>query len=155
MKRLAIVFMCLVVAPMASASSDLAQSWAAKAGDLYLQTTAQMQANTAPLSDDYVTELERFAYTASQLAVWNDKDGGAKDLGCIFRGIAEDVEVQLDLLIQAPTAREQQNALKRLTALLDDAQQIGPAAAAAAERGSSNAEAPAACPANPYLKIGN
>lgn len=159
MKRLALSLLCLVAAPLASASPELAHSWSAKAGDLYLQTTEQMHvakhSGKQSLNAGYVVELERFAYTASRLGAWNDAEGGAKDLGCIFRGMAEDVEVQLDTLTDKPAPRDQLSALKRLSALLDDAQQIGPAAASAAKHAQTSTQAPAACPANPMLKIRN
>ncbi len=157
MKRLALSLLCLVAAPMASASPELAHSWSAKAGDLYLQTAEHMRGakhgGKHSLDAGYVVELERFAYTASRLGAWNDAESGAKDLGCIFRGMAEDVEVQLDALIDAPAPRDKITALKRLSALLDDAQQIGPAAASAAKHAKTGTHAPAACPANPMLKI--
>ncbi len=159
MKHFVLSLLCLAAAPLANASPELAQTWSAKAGDLYLQTTEHMQAykysSRPPLEDSYVVELERFAYTAAQLGSWNDAEGGAKDLGCIFRGMAEDIEVQLDTLTGKAQQNEQIAALKRLSALLDDAQQIGPAAASAVLNADNTGETPAACPANPMLKIGN
>lgn len=159
MKRLVLSLICLAAAPLASASPELANTWSAKAGDLYLQTTAQMQTTKrtgkTDLDNAYIDDLERFASTASRLGAWNDAEGGAKDLGCIFRGMAEEVEVQLDEIMAESTPRARLAALKRLSTLLDDAQQIGPAAAWAAQHPAAGTDAPASCPANPMLKIVN
>lgn len=155
---LAIIALGLAV-PTAHASPELANQWAAQAGQLYTVTLDQMQSlerkgyRHAP--NTYETDLARFGATAGRLAAWNDDTSGAADLGCIFRGIAEDVDHQIEALETANSDHARRTALTRIARLLNDAQDIGPAAAYAATHPKDAGAAPQSCPANPYLEIGN
>ncbi|MEZ5947223.1 MAG: hypothetical protein R3C13_14785 [Hyphomonas sp.] len=159
MKRLFVPILLSALAFPATASPELAESWGAEAAALYSETTglldtARMGERPA-LEDAYLIDLERFAMTATRLGSWNDEVSGAKDLGCIFRGMAEEAEVQLTALEGAETVRASETALKRLVTLFDDAQEISVAAAWAARHGGALPKAddgiPAACPANPAM----
>ncbi|MEZ5998596.1 MAG: hypothetical protein R3B98_07880 [Hyphomonas sp.] len=160
LKRLfAPVLLAALAALPAAASPELAEIWGAKAAALYSETTDLLDtARTGErpaLDDGYLIDLERFAMTATRLGSWNDEVSGAKDLGCIFRGMAEEAEVQLNALEGAGSATASEAALKRLVTLFDDAQEISVAAAWAARHGgalpNANDGVPAACPANPAM----
>lgn len=141
----------------AFASPELAEAWGVKASSLYGETVALLDAakagETPALTDDYVSELERFAVTAHRLGTWNDTVKGAGDFGCIFRGMSEEAELQLSTIETAVAASERAPALKRLVAMFDDAQIISAAAAHAARNGKSarTDDGPRACPANPAM----
>lgn len=119
----------------ASADADLAEAWGARAAELHADTLALRSSGTMPA--DYVVALSRFAVTAGRLGHWMEQ-AGEGDLGCIFRGMAEEAEIQLYAMEQ-PSERAQ--AVERLTVLFDDAQFMSAAAASAARRAGT---APAA-----------
>jgi hypothetical protein len=79
------------------------------------------------LSPALVLDLQRFGLNASRLALEIDQGGGPADLGCIFRGMAEETDVQLKAVAAASTGAAQADALKRLSAMLRDANEIAPA----------------------------
>ena len=157
MKRLIIVA-TLVFAPMANASPELAEQFGVKAGGLYQETVAFANrlhgGGEAQLSEAYAEELAIFAGTALKLGSWSDAQAGASDFGCIFRGMAEEADVQLSELEEATTTAQKSAALSRLIAMFDDAQAIAVAAAHAArrfetEKGGNYIAAAPSCPANP------
>ncbi|MCA8902617.1 MAG: hypothetical protein KDA53_15360 [Hyphomonas sp.] len=159
LKRLLAPLALAALALPASASPELAELWGVKAAGLYSDTVVlldEARTGAAPaLEDGYIIDLERFAVTATRLGSWNDQVSGAKDLGCIFRGMAEEAEIQLGALEGARSVRDRESALRRLVTLFDDAQDISAAAAWAARHGgqlpNANDGAPAACPANPAM----
>jgi len=153
MKRL---FACLILgaAPLsANASPELTETWGARAALLYEDTTALLSlaraGKEAPLDAAYIDETITFASTAMQLGSWIDTTDSAKDFGCIFRGMAEEADVQLTEVEEAVTKADRVAALSRLTVMFDDAQTIAAAAAHAARSGApvKGAEV-ASCAAN-------
>ena len=73
--------------------------------------------------------LQRFGVASSQLSTEMKTYDGAKDLVCIFRGMSEETGKQLTSLNDARTGADQSDALTRLVMMLDDATQVGEAAA--------------------------
>ncbi|MEZ5955397.1 MAG: hypothetical protein R3C13_13960 [Hyphomonas sp.] len=159
LKRLIVPIALAALALPAAASPELAESWGARAAALYTESVGYLdtaRTGEAPtLPDHYLIDLERFSATATRLGTWNDQVSGAKDLGCIFRGMAEEAEVQLTALEAAKSADASETALKRLVTLFDDAQEISVAAAWAARHDGQMPDGsdgvPAACPANPAM----
>lgn len=156
LKHLISLLLFASMAPVALASPDLAETWGAKAGDLYSSTLVMLDAGKSNgLTDDYIVGVERFALTATRLGTWNDDSHGPADFGCIFRGMAEDAEHQLDALETTSSATDREAALKRLIGMFDDAQAISAAAAHAARYGAAIPAAdgaPTMCAANPAFK---
>ncbi len=155
LKRLIPALLGLALAQTAAASPELAEVWGTKAGDLHAQSAVLRDANDAHLPQNYVRELERFAITATRLGTWNDEQGGAADLGCIFRGMAEEAELQLMALEDAKGPAARDVAFNRLVSMFDDAQVISKAAVLAARGESAQTPArtaddsiPQPCPAN-------
>ena len=134
MKRL-IASLVLVALPFsAAASPDLARDWGTKASALY-EDTIELLESDADIPDSYETEIGRFALTAGRLGSWIDGSGGPSDLGCIFRGMAEEGETQLMALESAETPDAREDSLKRLATMFSDAEAIAAAAALSAEKG--------------------
>lgn len=155
MKRLLAILALSLLPFSAAASPQLANEWGAKASELYGETAALIEASdageTVRVPDAYSTEIGRFSVMAGRLGAWIDGNDGPSDLGCIFRGMAEEGETQLTALDEAATADETHAALKRLATMFSDAEAI--AAAAAHSGGEADAPAPTAhatsCAANP------
>lgn len=141
----------LTLASPAQASPETAEDWGIKASALYRATADLLSAvkdnRKIDLPSDYTADLARFSVIAGRLAVWVDTSGGAKDFGCIYRGMAEEAEVQLDALEMAVTQAQATAALTRLASLLDDAQSIAVATVHAARTGTSAAPS-GHCPAS-------
>ena len=157
MRRLIIAF-SLAIAPLAHASPELADQFGVKASGLYADTVSlanQMKTGAeAELSEAYIDELSVFAGTALKLGSWSDAQAGAADFGCIFRGMAEEADVQLIELEEAASSAQKSAALSRLIAMFDDAQSIAAAASHAArrfekEKGGNRVAAAPSCAANP------
>lgn len=100
----------------------------------------------APLAADLVDGLHRFGFNTARLATEIDARRGAADLRCIFRGMAEETDVQLKAAATAPTGAQQAAALLRLSGMLRDAAEIVPAANANAASAGARA-AFGSCPA--------
>lgn len=136
MKRLVLSFATLLLAQMAHATPETAEHWGERAESLHVSTLAMLHdvkaGKPTDLSATYVDELTRFAITAGRLAVWVDETGGAEDFGCIYRGMAEEAELQLYALEAASTDAAAATALTRIAGMLDDAQMIAIASANAA-----------------------
>lgn len=155
MKRLLMILALAALPFSAAASPQLANEWGAKASELYGETVALIEASdegdAITVPDAYGTEIGRFAVMAGRLGSWIDGNDGPSDLGCIFRGMAQEGETQLTALDTAATADETHAALKRLATMFSDAEVI----AAAASRSGADAGAPAvsshaaSCAANP------
>ncbi|WP_300393713.1 hypothetical protein [Henriciella sp.] len=153
MKRLLVAIAAAALPFTASASPELVGDWGAKASDLRDETASLIahidEAGTADIPDSYEIEILRFAAAAQQLGHWVDGNDGPSDLGCIFRGMAEEGEVQLDALSDAETPRTTRQSLVRLATMFSDAEVI-----AVAATHSSSHEAPAvqteiaSCPAS-------
>ncbi|MEO1642085.1 MAG: hypothetical protein AAFR74_02030 [Pseudomonadota bacterium] len=118
----------------AKASPDMAELWGKEAASLEKQT-ADLIANidmggAHQMPDSYVIDVSRFGRMAHGLAIWNDTSGGAKDLGCIFRGMATESEDQTMDLLDVEDNLTARDHLKRLESMFSDAQLIARAAAA-------------------------
>jgi hypothetical protein len=74
-----------------------------------------------------ISDLQRFGLAASRLSVEIDQRGGPTDLRCIFRGMAEETNLQLKATSTASTGTAQSQALSRLSHTLKDAVEIAPA----------------------------
>ena len=148
MVKLLYLALCLAfIAPGALADeTDLAREWGAKAGFLYEDTAAGLQGGALP--PRYEDDLMRFAVTADRLGAWIDATGRPHDLGCIFRGMADEAELQLSQL-QTPSTRTA--ALRRLATMFNDAENIGLAASYA--QSGAETDAPMSCPANPVAAL--
>ena len=148
---LALALSTLALTSPASASPETAEDWGVKASALYGKTTALLSAlnekEPSPLEEGYINELAHFSVIAGRLAIWVDTSGGAKDFGCIYRGMAEEAELQLETLESAKTRVEAKAALTRIATMLDDAQSIAVASAYAARHGDEKA-ATGHCPAS-------
>lgn len=99
-----------------------------------------------PLDPHVVADLQKLAVNASQLSIRIDAGGGPTDLRCIFRGMAEETDVQLKAAAAAPTNTVQADALARISHMLDDAVLIAPAVKLS-DAPPAKAGAIAACPA--------
>lgn len=139
--------LCLTFAlPAAQADeADLAREWGAKAGMMYEDTAAGLQGAVLPAR--YEDDLARFAVTADRLGAWIDETGRPHDLGCIFRGMADEAELQLGAL-SVPASRSA--ALRRLATMFNDAENIG-LAASYARPGEVSEEK--SCRANPEAAL--
>ncbi|MDJ0920455.1 MAG: hypothetical protein QNI84_04965 [Henriciella sp.] len=128
MKRIVAALTLLLLPLSAAASPELALQWGHKAGDLRIETSElihQVDTGEQPaFSADYLYEIERFAMTASRLSHWVDQTGKAPDLGCIFRGMASEGELQLDALDTALDRAQTRAALARLVSMFSDAEMI-------------------------------
>ncbi|WP_300379266.1 hypothetical protein [Henriciella sp.] len=145
MKRMLLALAAAALPFSAAASPELATQWGVKASDLREDTASLISvieaSGTVNVPSDFETEIARFSMTASRLGSWIDGNGGPSDLGCIFRGMAEEGEVQLDALDTADSARETHTSLKRLAAMFSDAETIAVAAAQSAGQDGPAAEA--------------
>lgn len=134
-KSLILALAALVFSQAALASPELARAW----GEEAMALRTALQAERAALRLDprrtdlpgTVTRagLMRFAGQADGLAHAIDTGEGPKDLACIFRGMSEEVGVQLDVLDQ-PTATpaERLRSIERLLKAADDAVAVADAA---------------------------
>ena len=151
LKRIVLSFALLSMAQLAHASPETAENWGERAEHLHITTLNMLNAVEAGqptnLNAIYIDELTRFAITAGRLAIWVDETGGAKDFGCIYRGMAEEAELQLYALEDAPADAAAITALNRIASMLADAQMIAIASAHAA-RTRPASEAPGQCTFN-------
>ena len=152
MKRLVLAIAAAILPFTASASPQLASDWGIKASGLHDATVnliAAMDASgQSDIPADYEIEIERFAMAATRLGHWIDGNKGPSDLGCIFRGMAEEGEVQLDALNDAGNAADKRRSLVRLATMFSDAEAIAVAAIHAADHDTPAAPAglEASCP---------
>ncbi len=138
--------------PMAHANPDLARSWSEEANLL------EAQINTSPeggLSPELKASIARFGRIAGRLA----ESGSAEnplphDLGCIFRGMEEETDLQLSHLTPDASAEAISAARVRLAKMFDDAVDVGQSAALALEAGVAldqsvqAGDEPGQCPAD-------
>ena len=143
LKQLICAALLGITASTAAASPETAENWGVQASDLYntVQELLEQQNvnNFSGLSPDFEDKMIRFASTASQLAIWTDETQASPDLGCIYRGMAEEAEVQLLALEAAGSFAEMETALKRIASMTDDAQAIAVASAHAGRTGQQTA----------------
>ncbi len=135
--------MVTAYAASASASPETAEQWGLEAREIYAQTAEMIRAlenrTFDGLSVEFEDQLIRFASTAAHLGGWTDETQIAPDLGCIYRGMAEEVELQLDAIEAAKSTAQMKVALTRLAAMADDAQSIAIASAHAGRTGKQAA----------------
>ena len=151
MKRLLVTLVAIALPFTASASPELASHWGMKASDLHEMTTGLIGAidtsGKVNISHEYEIEIERFAMTASDLALWIDGHNGPSDLGCIFRGMAQEGELQLGALDGAGSPSEARQSLVRLATMFSDAEIIAIAAMHASDHSlPATGTAEATCP---------
>lgn len=134
MKRLALAALLLLAAPAAVAET-LAGSVQAEASRIRADVdSARSRANLLPalkpkpLAPQLTTDLQRFGLLAANFSAEIDRSGGPVDLRCIFRGMAQETDVQLKAAADARTGAAQADALDRLSHMLRDAAEIAPAA---------------------------
>lgn len=152
MKRILLALTACGFAATAHATPETAEDWGARASALYGETTSLLTdvktGQNTQLSADYTDALANFSIIAGRLAIWVDETGGARDFGCIYRGMAEEAEIQLDALETAKSNETAEAALTRIATMLDDAQSIAVASAHAARNGNTNAAPTGHCPAS-------
>lgn len=113
---ISLVFSCTL---MAHASPNLARAWGEQAAELH-EILAKTSSSELPAALE--TDLIRFGRIAIRLS----KAGTAEhpmpeDLGCIFRGMAEETTVQLEKWHETDDAAAIADAKDRLLAMLKDA----------------------------------
>lgn len=129
-----LMFLGVAALSSAHASPELARDWGLQADKLYKELSLlRSQIEAAPAGNvdmPYETraDLMRFASSADQLAVAIDKTEGPKDLRCIFRGMSEEVGVQLDGFDTDSDTRMRYAAVVRLQKAADDARAVSMAA---------------------------
>ena len=144
-KPACVLALALFLPGLAVADPALALEWGQRASALHQATSNAIGGE--PLAPQFEDSVARFAVTANRLGSWIDATGGAADLGCIFRGMADEAELQLQQ-VALPEAR--QPALRRLASLFNDAEAVALAAARAEPTPTLEAEPTGQCPANPH-----
>lgn len=153
MRRL-LLAICLLCVPLnAAATPELAAQWGYKAADLHAETSdliSQIDQGELPtFNPEFLYEVERFAINASRLGHWIEQTGSAPDLGCIFRGMAAEGELQLEALDTSSGQGETRAALRRLASMFADAEVIAVASSRRTYVATGRSKtAPAACPAS-------
>jgi len=146
-RTLILLFAALWLGQAAWASPDLARAWGEGAGTL----RSALAGERAGLKRDTAAEavpgaqtrlqLMRFAGQADQLAHAIDGVAGPQDLGCIFRGLSEEVGVQLDVLDDPQaTPAQRGEALRRLEKAADDAVAVARAAEIVFSKGAAEGD---------------
>lgn len=130
-----IAFIGAFVLPALAAPAD-ARDWGTLAVDLrdmaegfQAEADAHSALEAAAPPPALRSGLQRFGVSSSRLSKEMTGYDGAKDLVCIFRGMAEETDLQLKALMKAETGADQSEALTRLVMMLDDAAHVGEAAA--------------------------
>jgi len=153
LRQICIASALALSAGTASASPELAELWGAKATALAsdsapLLDTAR-QGRLPTLDQDYVIEIERFAFNATRLGVWTRQAGVPSTIGCSLLSLGEETEVQLEALEGARSARASADALDGLLSLFSDARTLSVAAAWSARHAGDQPvtlSQPAPCP---------
>ena len=81
------------------------------------------------LSNQFITELQRFGISAARLSREIKDINGPADFQCIFKGMAKETGDQLSAISIAETGADQADALKRIITMLDDAIMVSEATA--------------------------
>lgn len=128
----ALIALMLLVAPaQAGPGADLA----VMAEPLRAEARARAEAlfsrpgaAAEPLSadDPFIADVEAFAAHAAYLARLADAGGPPTDLGCIFRGMAQDAETRLSGLPAEASAADQARVYLAMARLFEHAGVIGP-----------------------------
>ena len=122
----ALTCIALFTASGALASPELARSWSAQAETL----GTELKTSPPVLPDRLISDLKRFGRISTRLSKSGTEEIPIpKDLGCIFRGMAEETKNQLAALETATSDDERLAAEERLEDMLDDAVSVGLAAA--------------------------
>ncbi len=159
MKRFAFSLSLLVIGTTAAFADTLPQQVKSEAARLLVQVDAAKTAAASrpalaprPLAPALVGDLQRFGMTASRLSLEIQMRGGPPDLRCIFRGMVEETDKQLNAASKATTGSQQAAALSRISHMLKDAVEIAPAVGAGAAptktTTTSKAAAVGSCPAS-------
>jgi hypothetical protein len=156
LKQISLASALALMAGSASASPELAELWGAKAAALAgesvpLLDTAR-QGRQPVLDEEYVIEVERFAFNATRLGDWTQQAGIPAAIGCSFRSLAEDTEIELEALEGARSAHASAEALGGLLNLFADARTLSAAAAWSARHAGDRPVAlsqPVPCPEQP------
>lgn len=98
------------------------------------------------LDDPLQIDLDRFSADAMRLSRAIEAAGGPIDLRCIFRGMSGDAASRLEALGGAQTAADQARIYREISALMQDAVEIAPAADG--EDMPVSAGPPGSCPAS-------
>lgn len=156
MKRLICAMAAFILPSMAYASPELATEWGQEAAELHAQTTVLITVidigDRPDLNLDYLMDVQRFTTTARSLGTWIDTSDGAKDLGCIFRGMAQEGSDQLTALDEATDSPSTRSALSRLATMFADAEVISVASTHRTKTPALTESAQArACPASAKL----
>lgn len=156
LKQIFIASVLTLTAGSAAASPELAELWGAKAtalaGDSAPLLDTARQGRLPALDEAYVIEVERFAFNATRLGDWTQHAGIPAAIGCSFRRLGEDAEIELEALEGARSARASAAALDGLMTLFADARRLSKAAAWSARHASGRPvalQSPAACPEKP------
>ena len=132
MKRLLTCLTLIALPRSAEASTDLSRLWGQEASRLSGTTAEMMLAidfgEDVAINDRFALDVYRFGRTSADLAVWIDDTNGPNDLGCIFRGMASESEIQLQVLEASTETQPQRQSLRRLASLFADAEMIAVAA---------------------------
>jgi len=153
MKRLIAAFVLFAAPLSAQASPQLASEWGHRAANLHAETTDLITAiDTGAQLDvtlQFLIDIERFSSTATKLGTWIDTSEGAQDLGCIFRGMAAEGQLQLETLDTAADLTKSREALRRLATMFADAELIALASTRRSAMPNSATTAQAqSCPAS-------
>ncbi|MEZ5999282.1 hypothetical protein [Hyphomonas sp.] len=156
LKQISLASALALMAGSASASPELAELWGAKAvtlaGDSAPLLDTARQGRMPALDEDYVIEVERFAYNATRLGDWTQQAGIPAAIGCSFFSLGQEAEIGLEALEAARSARASAEALGGLMSLFADARSLSTAAAWSARHPSGHPVAlgtPVACPEQP------
>ncbi|WP_321490869.1 hypothetical protein [uncultured Hyphomonas sp.] len=156
LKQISLASALALMAGPASASPELAELWGAKAATLAGDSAALLdtarQGRQPALDEEYVIEVERFAFNATRLGGWTQQAGIPSAIGCSFLSLGEAAEMELEALEGARSARASADALNGLMSLFADARSLSAAAAWSARHPSGHPVAlgtPAACPEMP------
>lgn len=110
----------------AETSPELIKAWTEQASDLHARLSA-LSGNSVP--DIMRLEISRFGRISGRISKSGSADAPfPTDLACIFRGMEEEAENQLDAISHASSAEDVSKAKKRLLSMFEDAEIVGEAA---------------------------
>ena len=106
----------------------------------------------AALDSAHTGSLQLWGLNASRLAADINARKGADDLACIFRGMAEETDAQLQAASSAKTGAARAAALRKLSFMLRDAIEVAPAVDEKANAAGTGVQA-ASCPADRNVRF--
>lgn len=138
---------CLIAALAAPALAEdgaLSETYRAMSENgAALQSRAEAAMAGDASKQDLEALLAHFSITAAKSAEAIDANGGPKDLGCIYRGMAADAKLQADRL---KDGAEAQDAMQTVAALGSDAVLVTPETETKAAQEDPYAGLPMSCP---------